>query len=92
MLFMYPAVFRKTAKQKYEGYFPDLSCCTFSGDTLEEALQNAYDAENDWLRSELEEASPEFPTISETGDIRLEKNETVRNISVNIRLFEGWDE
>ena len=34
MKFMYPAVFRKNEDGTYNGYFPDLECCTSTGDTL----------------------------------------------------------
>ena len=38
MKFMYPAVFRKNEDGTYNGYFPDLECCTSTGDTLDEAI------------------------------------------------------
>ena len=39
MKFMYPAVFRKNEDGTYNGYFPDLECCTSTGDTLDEAIE-----------------------------------------------------
>ena len=58
MKFIYPAVFRKTDRGTYKGFFPDLAECYGEGETLDEAIEEAI----------------------------------VRNISVNIRFYEGWDE
>ena len=41
---------------------------------------------------ELEEEDPIFPHVSDLEDIELAEDEIVRNISVNIRFYEGWDE
>ena len=54
MKFMYPAVFRKNEDGTYNGYFPDLECCTSTGDTLDEAIENA----NQHLRSLRPEPDP----------------------------------
>ena len=43
MKFIYPAVFRKTDKGTYRGFFPDLEDCYGEGDTLDEAIDNASD-------------------------------------------------
>lgn len=48
MKFMYPAVFRKNEDGTYNGYFPDLECCTSTGDTLDEAIENANEAAYNW--------------------------------------------
>ena len=40
MKFVYPAVFHKSEKGGYEGYFPDLACCEAKGETLDEAVEN----------------------------------------------------
>ena len=74
MKFIYPAVFRKTDKGTYKGFFPDLEDCFGEGETLDEAIEEANAAAYNWISLELEK-----------GDI-------VRNISVNIRFYEGWDE
>ena len=44
------------------------------------------------LTVELEEEDPIFPHVSDLEDIELAEDEIVRNISVNIRFYEGWDE
>ena len=55
MKFMYPAVFRKNEDGTYNGYFPDLECCTSTGDTLDEAIENANEAAYNWITVELDE-------------------------------------
>ncbi len=91
MKFIYPAVFRKTETGTFKAFFPDLECCYAEGDTLDEAIDNAHDAAYDWLYVELSEDG-ELPAISEHSDVALQKGDIVRNISVNIRLTDGWDE
>lgn len=92
MKFIYPAVFHRTEKGTYKGYFPDLECCYGEGDTLDEAVENANEAACDWFLVELAEEEPELPRITDVSDIPLKDGEVVRQISVNIRFYEGWDE
>ena len=44
MKFIYPAVFRQTENGGYKAWFPDLECCEASGETLEDAIENANEA------------------------------------------------
>ena len=74
MKFIYPAVFKKKTDGGYAAYFPDLEFCEASGETLDDAIDNANEAARTWITVELEEDEP------------------IRNISVNIRFYEGWDE
>ncbi|OUQ51483.1 type II toxin-antitoxin system HicB family antitoxin [Lachnoclostridium sp. An118] len=92
MNFIYPAVFRKGEDGKYHASFPDLECCEAVGDTLDDAIDNANDAARSWLSVELEEEEPELPRVSDMEDIPAEEGDIIRNISVNIRFYEGWDE
>lgn len=92
MKFIYPAVFRKTEDGGYKGFFPDLACCEVKGDTLDEAVDNANEAAFNWITLELSEDETELPPVSDAADMDLEKGDIVRNILVNIRLMEGWDE
>lgn len=92
MKFIYPAVFHKNDDNKYEAYFPDLECCTAVGDTLEDAVDAANDAANDWISLELSEDDGQLPPVSDAEDLPLQEGDIVRNISVNIRFYEGWDE
>ena len=57
MKFIYPAVFRKT-ENGYHAFFPDLECCEASGDTLDDAIENANEACRNWITVELEEDTP----------------------------------
>ena len=91
MKFIYPAVIRKTEEGKFQASFPDLECCYAVGDTLEEAVDNANEAAYDWLYLEISEDG-DLPPVSDLHDIDLQEGEEVRNIAVNIRFTEGWDE
>ena len=87
MKFIYPAVFHKTEEGHYKGYFPDLE-----GETLDEAIESANEAARDWITLELSEDEPMIPYVSDIEDIEVKDGEIVRNISMNIRFYEGWDE
>ena len=91
MKFVYPAVFRKTASGTYRAFFPDLEDCQAEGETLDDAIDNANEAAYNWIYVELTEDG-ELPSISDHSDLILEKGDEIRNISVNIRFSEGWDE
>ena len=92
MKFIYPAVFRKKEDGGYNAHFPDLECCEASGETLDDAIDNANEAARTWITVELEEEDPIFPHVSDLEDIELAEDDIVRNISVNSRFYEGWDE
>ena len=91
MKFIYHAVFRKI-ENGYHAFFPDLECCEASGDTLDDAIENANEACRNWITVELEEEEPNMPYVSDIEDIEIKDGDIVRNISVNIRFYEGWDE
>ena len=92
MKFIYPAVFRRQENGGYHAFFPDLGCCEADGETLDDAIDNANEACRNWITVELEEEDPVFPYVSDISDIEVEEGDIVRNISVNIRFYEGWDE
>ena len=92
MRFVYPAVFRKKRGGGWSGFFPDLFGCEVEGETLDEAVDRAIEAEYRWLSAEFEEESPELPTISHADDLELKKGDVVRDIGVVYRFFDGWDE
>ena len=52
---------------------------------------DVYKRQN-WLSLELAEEDPFIPYVSDEEDIELKDGEFIRNISVNIRFYEGWDE
>lgn len=92
MKFIYPAVFRPTEDKKYNAFFPDLACCKANGDTLDDAIENANAAAYDWIYTELMEFEGKLPPVSDESDLELQEGDVVRNISVNIRFQDGWDE
>lgn len=92
MKFIYPAVIRKNDSGTYDAFFPDLECCTAKGDTLEDAVDNANEALYDWLYVELIEDDGQLPPVSDESDMELLEGDVVRNIAVNIRFTDGWDE
>ena len=59
MKFIYPAVFKKKTDGGYAAYFPDLEFCEASGETLDDAIDNANEAARTWITVELEERSEE---------------------------------
>ena len=59
---------------------------------LDEAIESANAAAFDWISVELSEEVPELPPITDPDDMELEDEDVVRNIQVNIRLYDGWDE
>lgn len=92
MKFIYPAVFRKEESGRYKAFFPNLECCYAEGDTLDDAIDNANDAAYNWIYAELLEEDAELPPVSDKSDLELKEGDIVRNILVNIRMFDGWDE
>ena len=91
MKFIYPAVFRKTESGTFKAFFPDLECCYAEGDTLDDAIDNANEAAYNWISVELDEEGA-LHSISDESDMVLQEGDIVRNISVNIRFTDGWDE
>lgn len=91
MTFTYPAIFTKK-ENGYEGYFPDLEGIHVFGETIELAVREARDEAFNWITVELEEDEPKMPNITDIADIKLEENQTAREIEVHYRFYEGWDE
>lgn len=92
MKFTYPAVIHKTEEGTFHATFPDLACCEASGDSLDEVLENANEAAYGWLELELSEEDCDLPPVSDIRDIDLEEGDLIRNICVNIKFYDGWDE
>ena len=92
MKFIYPAIFRPREEGGFIARFPDLALCEAVGDTLDEAIERANEAANDWISLELSEDVPDLPPVSDLDDLILAPDETARNISINIRFYDGWDE
>ncbi len=92
MKFVYPAIFAEREDGSFHVRFPDLEMCEAVGRDEEEALERAKEAERGWIELELSEAELELPSMSAESEIELKPNEKLRNVSVNIRLMEGYDE
>ena len=91
MNFTYPCIIKQT-EDGYHARFPDLEMCEADGRDINEVLDNARDAMEDWIRAEFEEDEPVLPYISDPGDLELAEGEFVRNILVIYRFYDGWDE
>ena len=82
MKFTYPAVIGKEENGSWKA------------ETLEEVIEKANAALYDWIELELSEDEVNLPPISDPRDLEqhLKEGQQVRQICVNIRLFDGWDE
>lgn len=94
MKFTYPAVIGKEENGSWKAVLPDLVCCEAEAETLEEVIEKANAALYDWIELELSEDEVNLPPISDPRDLEqhLKEGQQVRQICVNIRLFDGWDE
>ena len=92
MKFTYPAVIGKEENGSWKAVLPDLACCEANGDPLDDAIENANAAAYDWIYTELMEFEGKLPPVSDESDLELQEGDVVRNISVNIRFQDGWDE
>ena len=92
MKFTYPAMIKRTEKGTYLATFPDLECCQAEGDTIEETVELANEAAYDWISLELSEEDGQLPAVTDERDIIRQTGDVIRNICVNIRFTDGWDE
>lgn len=92
MKFIYPAIIRKTQDGLFKATFPDLACCTAEGDTVEDTVDRANEAAYDWIYLELSEDGGHLPPVTDISDLETEEGDIVRNICVNVRHTDGWDE
>ena len=85
--------FPSTEDKKYNAFFSRiLPAVKANGDTLDDAIENANAAAYDWIYTELMEFEGKLPPVSDESDLELQEGDVVRNISVNIRFQDGWDE
>ena len=77
MTFTYPAVFtKKEDGTGFHAFFPDLEMCEADGADLEDAIENARDAAQNWISVELEEFEGDLPFATHVDDIELAENHT----------------
>ena len=92
MAFTYPAIFTPHAAGiGYHAEFPDLECCEADGQDLEDAIENARDAANNWITVEMEEFDSDLPFSTHIGDIPVKEGQLVKMISVKIKLLPDND-
>ena len=77
MTFTYPAVFtEKEDGTGYHAFFPDLEMCEADGADLEDAIENARDAAQNWIS---------------VDDIELAENQVAKQIMVKIKFLPDSD-
>ena len=92
MKFFYPAIIEKLSDGTYHATFPDLEQCEAYGSTLDDVLDRATDAASAWIEVELQEEEPDLPSATDPADISSGPDRFVRNILVNYKFTDGWDE
>ena len=92
MKFYYPVILAEKEDGTWHGHFPDLAMCEVHAASLEDALDKAVEAAYAWIDLELLEEDPHLPPATDWADIPLKENEQVREILVNYRFSEGWEE
>ena len=92
MKFFYPALIKKLNDGTFHAVFPDLEQCEAYGDSLDDVLDRATDAAAAWIDVELQEEEPDLPSATDPADIPSGPDCFVRNILVNYKFTDGWDE
>lgn len=92
MKFYYPVILRQLDEARWHGRFPDLAMCEVTGDSVEDVLDKAVEAARDWIDLELNEEDPQLPAATDPVDIPLADREEVREILINYRMTDGWEE
>ncbi len=93
MTFVYPAIF--TPHENDSGYhvtFPDLEGCWGDGADLEDAIDDAKDAEYNWLELQMdEEWGGDIPKASLAEEIEVPEGCLVKNLMVRVKLLPDSD-
>ena len=71
----------------YHAFFPDLEMCEADGADLEDAIENARDAAQNWISVELEEFEGDLPFATHVDDIELAENQVAKQIMVKIKFY-----
>ena len=90
MKFVYPAIFKPREDGGYHVVFPDLEQCYAEGDTLEEAIEHAKEAEATWISVEMEDGT-ELPQSAAIDESKLEEGSFVRSVSAIIKFVDDYD-
>ena len=75
----------------YHAFFPDLEMCEADGADLEDAIENARDAAQNWISVELEEFEGDLPFATHMDDIELAENQVAKQIMVKIKFLPDSD-
>ncbi|MCC8163220.1 MAG: type II toxin-antitoxin system HicB family antitoxin [Lachnospiraceae bacterium] len=92
MKFTYPAILHRQEDGHWQAMLPDLEGCEASGETLDEAVDEANAAMYRWIEAEMAEDDAALPPVSDAADLRVQDGDEVRNICINFRFNDGWDE
>ncbi|MCD8248588.1 MAG: type II toxin-antitoxin system HicB family antitoxin [Lachnospiraceae bacterium] len=92
MKFTYPAILHQQEDGRWLASLPDLEGCEVVGDTLDEAVDEANEAMYRWIEAEMAEDDAVLPPVSDAADLQLQVSDEVRNICINFRFTDGWDE
>lgn len=91
MTFIYPAIFTPHENGKgYHASFPDLECCEADGQDLEDAVEEARYAAQNWIMVELEDDG-DLPYASHHEDLELKEGQLVKRISITVKLLPDND-
>ncbi|MDO4475593.1 MAG: type II toxin-antitoxin system HicB family antitoxin [Lachnospiraceae bacterium] len=92
MRFIYPAILKQDTDGSYVAHIPDLTGCTARGFDINDCLEEINLAARQWIELELEEEDVSLPPVSDPADFKLADGEFVRQISIQYRMTDGWDE
>ncbi|MCD8363975.1 MAG: type II toxin-antitoxin system HicB family antitoxin [Lachnospiraceae bacterium] len=92
MKFTYPAVLHRQEDGRWQATLPDLEGCEASGETLDEAVDEANAEMYRWIEAEMAEDDAALPPVSDVADLQVQGGDEVRNICINFRFNDGWDE
>ncbi|MBO6164061.1 MAG: type II toxin-antitoxin system HicB family antitoxin [Lachnospiraceae bacterium] len=92
MTFTYPAIITPPGPEgNFRVELPDLEGCFAERADLEDALQEAREAAEDWVRIELEEFEGNLPFASHPEDLELTEGQFLRQILVTYKLLPDGD-
>ena len=86
MTFVYPAILTP-AGSGFHAEVPDLEGCFADGNDLEDALEYARQAAEDWIRIEMEEFDGNLPFSTHPEDLVLKEGQFIRMLMLTIRLL-----
>ncbi len=94
MKFIYPAIVRHTAAERFEAYVPDLDGCRAEGFSIDDVMAELNQAMLSWITLEIEDGDGSLPPISEREDLipLLQEGDQIRNVCITYRAYDGWDE